>query len=96
MNIDSAPTTASSFWEKHSTGENSPIHLTTRERNYLKWLITKLADWEPRHNATTRVKRLVDILAVVGTAIGPFINAGQIKKIKQNIAILQDTAETEN
>ena len=38
-----------------------------------------------------RVKRWVSVFASIGSAIGSLINAGQIKKIKQNIKILQET-----
>ena len=51
--------------------------------------LDRLARWEPagaRKNTTSgREKRFIDIL----TGIGTIINAGQIKKIKKNIRILQ-------
>ena len=38
----------------------------------------------------TEKKRFVPLFAFLGAAIGSFVNAGQIKKIKKNIAILQE------
>ena len=61
------------------------------EKNYLRDQLIQLAEWEPeQQNDTKRVKRWVNIFAAVGSAIGSLINAGQIKKIKQNIKILQE------
>ena len=52
--------------------------------------MTELAAWTPGSNTTNRMKRFIPLFASVGAAIGSLINAGQIKKIKENIAILQD------
>ena len=37
------------------------------------------------------MKRFLSVFASIGAAIGSLLNAGQIKKIKENIAVLQDT-----
>ena len=51
--------------------------------------LDRIARWEPagapRNTTSKREKRFIDILAGIGT----IINAGQIKKIKKNIRILQ-------
>ena len=51
--------------------------------------LDRLARWEPtgapKNTTSGRKKRFIDILAGIGT----IINAGQIKKIKKNIRILQ-------
>ena len=51
--------------------------------------LDRLARWEPagalKNTTSGREKRFIDILAGIGT----IINAGQIKKIKKNIRILQ-------
>ena len=52
--------------------------------------MTELATWNPGSNTTNRVKRFIPIFASIGATIGSLLNAGQIKKIKENIAILQD------
>ena len=53
-------------------------------------VMTELVEWTPGSNNTNRVKRFIPLFASIGAAIGSLINAGQIKKIKENIAILQD------
>ena len=63
--------------------------LSSGEKNYLRNQLVQLANWEPGRNNTKKVKRWVNIFAAIGSAIGSLINAGQIKKIKQNIRILQ-------
>ena len=65
--------------------------MTIREKKYLQRIMIELAEWKPGQNNTSRVKRFINIFAVIGAAIGLIINAGQIKKIKENIAILQET-----
>ena len=52
--------------------------------------MTRLAAWDPSNNTTHREKRFIPLFASTGAAIGSIVNAGQIKKIKKNIAILQD------
>ena len=64
--------------------------MTPQETKYLTQLITKLAMWDPGSNVTHREKRCISLFASIGAAIGSLVNAGQIKKIKKNIAILQD------
>ena len=49
-----------------------------------------MAAWNPSDNTTHREKRFIPLFASIGTAIGSIVNASQIKKIKENIAILQD------
>ena len=76
--------------KKRSIWRNKLSGLTHEERNYLKDQLVRLAEWEPGQNETDRVKRWVSIFTSIGSAIGSLINAGQIKKIKQNIKILQE------
>ena len=49
-----------------------------------------MAAWNPFGNTTHREKKDIPLFVSIGTAIGSIVNAGQIKKIKENIAILQD------
>ena len=53
-------------------------------------LLVKLAEWNPTNNTVHREKRFIALFASIGAAIGSIVNAGQISKIKENIAILQD------
>ena len=64
--------------------------MTLEETEYLIKLLTDLAAWDPTQNVTHREKRFIPLFASLGAAIGSIVNAGQIKKIKRNIAILQD------
>ena len=64
--------------------------MTLEETKYLAKLLTELAAWDPTQNVTRREKRFVPLFASLGAAIGSIVNAGQIKKIKKNIAILQE------
>ena len=64
--------------------------MTLKETKYLAKLLTELAAWDPMQNVTHREKRFVPLFASLGAAIGSIVNAGQIKKIKKNIAILQE------
>ena len=64
--------------------------VTSEETEYLIQLLTELAAWDPIHNVTHREKRFIPLFASIGAAIGSIVNAGQIKKIKRNIAILQE------
>ena len=66
--------------------------MTPQETKYLAQLLTKLAMWDPASNVTHREKRFITLFALIGAAIGSLVNAGQIKTIKKNIAILQDAA----
>ena len=51
-------------------------------------MLSELAAWDPINNTTQRKKRFIPLFASIGAAIGSIVNAGQIKKIKKNIAIL--------
>ena len=53
-------------------------------------MLSELVAWDPINNATQRKKRFIPLFASIGAAIGSIVNAGQIKKIKKNIAILQE------
>ena len=64
--------------------------MTLEETEYLIKLLTDLAAWDPTQNVTHREKRFIPLFASLGAAIGSIVNAGQIKKIKRNIAILQE------
>ena len=64
--------------------------MTLEETEYLIKLLTDLAAWDPTQNVTHREKRFISLFASLGAAIGSIVNAGQIKKIKRNIAILQE------
>ena len=64
--------------------------MTLEETKYLIKLLTDLAAWDPTQNVTHREKRFIPLFASLGAAIGSIVNAGQIKKIKRNIAILQE------
>ena len=64
--------------------------LPWKRPNILVKLLTELAEWDPTQNVTHREKRFVPLFASLGAAIGSIVNAGQIKKIKRNIAILQE------
>ena len=64
--------------------------LTPQETRYLVKLLTELANWSPSRNITQMTKRFIPLFASIGASIGSIVNAGQIKKIRENIAILQD------
>ena len=64
--------------------------MTLEETEYLIKLLTDLAAWDPTQNVTHREKRFIPLFASLGAAIGSIVNAGQIKKIKRNVAILQE------
>ena len=53
-------------------------------------MLSELAAWDPINNTTQRKKRFIPLFASIGAAIGSIVNAGEIKKIKKNIAILQE------
>ena len=75
---------------KRNGGTPFDTRLTLEETKYLAKLLTELAEWDPTQNVTHREKRFVPLFASLGAAIGSIVNAGQIKKIKKNIAILQE------
>ena len=90
INVD-RPTTIGST-SRHKRDSESPFdtRMTPEETKYLNQLLTELAAWDPTHNVTQRKKRFIPLFASIGAAIGSIVNAGQIKKIKKNIAILQE------
>ena len=90
INVDK-PTTNDPT-SRHKRDSESPFdtRITPEETKYLIQLLTELAAWDPTHNVTQRKKRFIPLFASIGAAIGSIVNAGQIKKIKKNIAILQE------
>ena len=90
INVDK-PTTNDPT-SRHKRDSESPFdtRMTPEEMKYLNQLLTGLAAWDPTHNVTQRKKRFIPLFASIGAAIGSIVNAGQIKKIKKNIAILQE------
>ena len=90
INVGEPPTTDSTPRHKRDSGNPFGNRVTSDETQYLTQLLTELAAWDPMHNHTHRDKRFISLFASIGAAIGSIVNAGQIKKIKENIAILQD------
>ena len=90
INVDK-PTTNDPT-SRHKRDSESPFdtRMTPEEAKYLNQLLTKLAAWDPTQYVTQRKKRFIPLFASIGAAIGSIVNAGQIKKIKKNIAILQE------
>ena len=90
INVDK-PTTNDPT-SRHKRDSESPFdtRMTPEEAKYLNQLLTELAAWNPTHNVTQRKKRFIPLFASIGAAIFSIVNAGQIKKIKKNIAILQE------
>ena len=90
INVDK-PTTNDPA-SRHKRDSESPFdtRMTPAETKYLNQLLTELAAWDPTHNVTQRKKRFIPLFASIGAAIGSIVNAGQIKKIKKTIAILQE------
>ena len=90
INISELPTTDSTTRHKRNSESFLDSKMNPEETKYLIQLLTELAVWDPMHNNTHRDKRFIPFLASIGAAIGSMVNAGQIKKIKENIAILRD------
>ena len=90
INVGEVSPTNPSHRQKQASGNPLSTGITTQEIEYLVQLLTKLATWSPAQNTTHRKKRLIPLFASIGATIGSLVNAGQIKKIKENIAILQD------
>ena len=90
INIGELSNTASTPRHKRNSEDHFDTRVTSEEIKYLTRLLMELAAWDPMHNATHREKRFIPLFASIGAAIGSIVNAGQIKKIKENIAILQD------
>ena len=74
---------------KRNVGAGKNLRLTKTEIASIRATLDRLARWEPtgapKNTTPGRKKRFLDILA----GIGSIVNAGQIKKIKKNIQILQ-------
>ena len=90
INVGEPTPTSSSSRHKRDSEMPSDTRMTLEETKYLAKLLTKLAAWDPMQNVTHGEKRFVPLFASLGAAIGSIVNAGQIKKIKKNIAILQE------
>ena len=90
INISEPLTTDSTARHKRNSENSLGSKMNPEETKYLIQLLTELAAWDPIHNSTHRDKRFIPLLVSIGAAIGSMVNAGQIKKIKENIAILRD------
>ena len=90
INVSEPTPTGSSSRQKRDSGTPFDTGVTLEETEYLIKLLTDLAAWDPTQNVTHREKRFIPLFASLGAAIGSILNAGQIKKIKRNIAILQE------
>ena len=90
INVGGPPSTDSTPRHKRDGGSPFDTRVTHEETEYLIQLLTELAAWDPSHDVTHREERLIPLFASIGAAIGSIVNAGQIKKIKKNIAILQE------
>ena len=86
------PTTSQGQNTRKKCGLSKPAQtqMSWREKHFLRKQMIEIAEWKPNNNDSRRAKRLVNIYASIGAAIGLLVNAGQIKKIKQNIKILQE------
>ena len=94
INVGEPTLTSSSSRQKRDSGTPFDARVTLEETKYLIKLLTDLAAWDPTQNVTRREKRYIPLFASLGAAIGSIVNAGQIKKIKRNIAILQEASLT--
>ena len=90
INVGEPTPTGSSSRKKRDSGTPLDTRVTLEETKYLIKLLTDLAVWDPTQNIIHREKRFIPLFASLGAAIGSIVNAGQIKKIKRNIAILQE------
>ena len=90
INVGKPTPTSSSSRHKQDSGMPFDTRMTLEETKYLAKLLTELAAWDPTQNVMHREKRFVPLFASLGAAFGSIVNAGQIKKIKKNIAILQE------
>ena len=90
INVGEPTPTGSPSRLKRNSGTPFDTRVTLEETEYLIKLLTDLAAWDPTQNVTHREKRFILLFASLGAAIGSIVNAGQIKKIKRNIAILQE------
>ena len=90
INVGEPTPTGSSSRPKRNSETPFDTRVTFEETEYLIKLLTDLAAWDPTQNVTHREKRFIPLFASLGAAIGSIVNAGQIKKIKRNIATLQE------
>ena len=90
INVGEPTPTSPSSRHKRDSGMPFDTRMTLEEIRYLAKLLTQLAAWDPTQNVTHREKRFIPLFASLGAAVGSIVNAGQIKKIKKNIAILQE------
>ena len=90
INVGKPTPTSSSSRHKRDSGTPFDTRMTLEETKYLAKLLTELAAWDPMQNVMHREKRFVPLFTSLGAAIVSIVNAGQIKKIKKNIAILQE------
>ena len=90
INVGEPTPTSPSPRHKRDSGMPFDTRMTLEETKCLARLLTELAVWDPVQNVTNREKRFVPLFASLGAAIGSIVNAGQIEKIKKNIAILQE------
>ena len=90
INVGEPTPSGSSSRHKRDSGTPFDTRMTLEETKYLVKLLTDLAAWDPTQNVTHREKRFIPLFASLRAAIGSIVNAGQIKKIKRNIAILQE------
>ena len=77
-------------WQKRASGSPIETDITDQETKYLIQLLVKLAECNTANNIVHREKRFIPLCASIGAAIASIVNAGQIGKIKENIAISQD------
>ena len=91
-NINVDKSTTGNPPSRHKRDSESPFdtRTTPEEIKYLTQLLSELVAWDPINNTTQRKKRFIPLFASIGAAIGSIVNVGQIKKIKKNIAILQE------
>ena len=90
INVDKPTTSDPTTRHKRDSERPFDTRTTPEEIEYLTQLLTDLAAWDPANNVTQRKKRFIPLFASIGAAIGSIVNAGQIKKIKKNIALLQE------
>ena len=90
INVGEVSPTNPSHQQRQASENPLGTGIISQEMEYLVQLLTELATWNPAHNTIHRRKRFIPLFASIGAAIGSLVNAGQIKKIKENIAILQD------
>ena len=91
INVGEPTPTGSSSRPKRDSGTPFDTRMTLEETEYLIKLLTDLVAWDPTRECYTKgEKRFIPLFASLGAAIGSIVNAGQIKKIKRNITILQE------